>query len=211
MWRLVYSVPMWALFGVIVFLPLCLLSWIMVPVAAICGAYKAVKDEDGAGNPRVEYHFTWPFMFVFDNFEDGIANDTYVFYPDMFRKIVYWSCIRNPINNLRIVPVLSCKINPNRVYFIGSFFNLLPGDPMLATMAHSIEGEELIRKYDTKIPHWFFAWHGLYSNFYWQFNAFGKLWRFWIGHKIQPADIYGVSTYRQPGAGFATQFKRVKV
>lgn len=191
MWRLSYHAPLWLTFLAFRVI-MVIIGWVVIPIAALCRAYSSSKS----GGQTV-WHFTWKWMFLWDNYEDGIANDTYVKFNSMFMRIVYWSCFRNPVNNLRIVPYLSCKIDPERVDFRGSF-------------GGRESSEVAIRTYDTKVPQWFYCWQGLYSNFYWQFNAFGKLWRLWIGWKIYPTDIYGVTEYRKLGAGFATQFKRVK-
>ncbi len=156
-------------------------------------------------NDRVTWHFKDNFMWLWDNYEDGIANDTYWKAPNMFLQIVYWSCLRNPVNNLRIVKFLSCHIKPEKVKFVGSFGHtpsvLMKDNPVIA---------DSIYQYDTKIPQWFFAWQDFYSTFYWQFRFFKKLYRFWIGWKIYPTDIYGVTEYRKFGAGFTLQFKKVK-
>jgi hypothetical protein len=184
----------------------------MVPLAALCGAY--VKTDDNLYKPADGpiYHFTWPIMFIWDNFEDGIANKNYYVAPNMFLQIVYWSCLRNPANNLRIVPYLSLMINRDKVHFIGSLGNsdyfrkMIFSKNIAPNMAYDI-----LHDYDTEIPHWFFAWQGIYSNFYWHFHLFGKLRRFWIGWKIYPTDIVGGPYgYRDKGAGFALQFKVVK-
>lgn len=190
MWRLVYAIPSWILF--LVLRTICiLLGWVLVPIAALCKAYKSEYDpaKDLKKENPIVYHFTWSLMFIWDNFEDGIANDMYYKSDSLFKRIIYWSCIRNPANNLRVVPHLSCKIDPIRVRYIGN--------------------QSDIYKYDTKIPQWFFAWQGVYSNLFYQFKIGSSLYRFWIGWKIFPTDIYGVTSYRKDGAGFATQFKKI--
>lgn len=195
MWRLIYGVPSWLLYIGFVFLPLCLLGWILIPIAAACGAYKAEPDGEG----DIVAHFTWPFMFLWDNVEDGIADDSYADFSSMFGKIVYWSAVRNPVNNLRVTKYLTCKIDPTKVGFHGSFANE-PG---------SIRSE--IEKYDTRIPQWFVCWCGFYTTWYWQFNFRGSLYRLWLGWKIYPTDILGPPTtsYRKDGSGFALQFNKV--
>jgi len=204
--RLIFSIFVWLIYHLGIAVPLILLGWITVPVAALCKAYKPTNSFDGVGNPRVDYHFTWPFMFVWDNHEDGIANDTYVKFESMFMRIVYWSCVRNPVNNLRMVPYLSCKIEPSKVKFIGSFVD--SDEWALGPEVFELQ----VRRYDTKIPQWFFAWQGLHSNLYWQFECMGKLWRLWIGSaKIYPTCIYSVPKYLVKGSGPVLQFKRVKV
>lgn len=211
MWRLAYHVPLWFIFEFLVNIPLILLGWIVIPINAALGLYRKeydpVKDLKGE-NPDV-YHFTCPFMFLWDNWEDGIANDMYWKAPNLFLQIIYWSAIRNPVHNSAIVPIISCKINREKVRFIGSFTKFTDSKEYGLTQT-SESFARGTRLYDTKIPHWFYAWQGLYSNFYWQFMLGGKLRRLWIGWKIYPTDIYGVTPYRKDGAGFATQWKVVK-
>lgn len=191
MWRLIYHAPLLVLFLLInVFF--ILLGWIMVPIAAACGAYRAAPGFDGEGTPREIFHFTWAIMAPWQNREDGVANDTYVKFENMFLRICYWSIIRNPAQGLRWMPYLSCKIDPKRVRWIGG-----PWDNA--------------QMYDRKpaAPEWFYAWHGIYSNIWWQFKFNKVIYRLWAGHKIFPSDIYGVTPYRKDGAGFAIQFKAV--
>lgn len=199
MWKLLLALPSWILYLILdsIFY---IFGWILVPTAA---AFKAYKKENEL------YHFTWPFMFPWDNYGDGIANDTYYKAPNMFLQILYWSCVRNPTNNLRIVPILSCNIDPSKVDFIGNFGSKKQLFALSKLFNQPETTKEIINKYDTKVPQWFFAWQGLYSNFYWQFMMRGHLWRFWIGWKIYPTDVYGVTEYRKFGAGFALQFKKV--
>lgn len=221
MWRLIYGIPSWILFELLN-IPLIILGWVLIPIAAACKAYKpdldfvmSYGDLPGvtAKGDDVKYHFTWPFMFLWDNYEDGIANDTYWKAPNMFLQIVYWSANRNPTNNLRIVPYLSCKLNPEKIGFRGSFissdFDATDPVPEMAATRFAYK-LATVNKYDTKIPQWFFAWQGFYTNFYWQFNLGGKLRRFWIGWKIYPTTIYKIPEYQKNGAGFALQWKVVK-
>jgi hypothetical protein len=176
-----------------------IIGWILVPIAATFKAYKKVHEPDGWGVPKDKYHFTWMLLWPWDNWEDGIADISLDQEDSLWWRIVYWSCIRNPVNNLRLVPFLSVKIKPEKVNWVGSYGN-----------GNFINTPAETRSYDTKTKQWFFCWHGFYSNFYWQFNLFGQLMRFWIGWKILPKDVYGVEPYRKSGAGFAMQFKRVR-
>lgn len=203
MWRLLYSIPLWLSFAVLILIPSIILGWLLIPIAVLCKAYYTMIVVDENMNKLSEKtHFTWSFMHIWDNWEDGIAaGRKYKDWGVLWKQIIWWSCVRNPANNLRIVPYLSCKINPLKVCFIGSFGNYGCGPTLVEPSKWA--------KYDTKVPQWFFAWQGLYSNFYWQFWWGSQLKRFWIGHKVMPADIFGVSPYRQPGAGFALQFKTV--
>jgi hypothetical protein len=106
-----------------------------VPIAAACKAYYAIFDpgKEAKGENPIVMHFTWGFMHLWDNYEDGIANDMYYKAPNTFLQIVYWSCFRNPVNNARITPPFRCIITPSKVRFIGTFgdYNgkgLIPGD-----------------------------------------------------------------------------------
>jgi hypothetical protein len=210
--NILLAIPCWIAYQLFIFLPLLLAGWIIVPVAALCKAYEKTDDNLSKPNDGPIYHFTWSFMSLWDNYEDGIANQNYVKFKSQFMRIVYWSCVRNPVNGLRISPTFSCKIVPEKVRFIGSITNKTwYGKAYPATP--SIDWEKATRTYDTKIPQWFFCWQTIWhSNFYWQFRAMGKLWRFWIGNaKIYPTDIYGGPYgYRELGSGPVAQFKRVK-
>jgi len=189
--RLLWAIPTWILF-LIFRTAFILLGWIVVPIAALAKAYESYEGHDGAGTPRTQWRWTWKWMYPWGNNEDGIADRTYKQFDSMFLQILYWSCLRNPANNLRFVKYISCKIDPLSVKFIGSYGS----------------DESVIYEYNKKQPRWFFAWDGIYSNIHIYFNMGSALWKFRLGWKIWPDDIAGVSTYRQDGAGFATQFKK---
>lgn len=201
MWRLIWAIPSWLIFEFCIDIPLMILGWPLIFLALICNAYEYNE------NQKI-WHFTWPFMWIWDNYEDGVyAGRNYWNAPNMFLQIFWWSAIRNSTNNMRLVPWLNVMIDPKRVGFAGSF-----GDsdemPKIVTEYSVVQAIE-IRKYDTPVPQWFFAWQGFYTTWYWQFNLLGSLRRFWIGWKIYPTDIWGVTEYRKNGAGFAIQFKKV--
>lgn len=169
-----------------------LLGWILVPLAAACGAYEAYMAPHWYEGTRKQYRFTWKFMYPWDNKEDGIADTTYKQFDSMFMKIVYWSAFRNPANNLRYVPGLSVKIKQEKVKYIGSKV-------------------EAVTDYDRNDKtFWYICWNGFYSNFRSHFKMFGGTWRFWLGWKVYPEDSkFEVTGHRKESAGFATQFKRI--
>lgn len=176
------------------------LGWIFIPIALLFKAYEVKKSPY---NNRIGLAWSWWIMGVFQNWEDFLDNNDKGDYGikkewPLWRKIVAWNLIRNPANNLRYVPYLSCKINPSKVKFIGSLGN---SDDMLT--------EAQLRLYDKPTRQWFLCWHGLYSCFFWQFYLFGKLRRIWVGWKIMPFDVFGLpdTSHRKVSAGFATQFK----
>jgi hypothetical protein len=196
-------VPTWVLFSLFRSVMI-LIGWILVPVAVWAGAY---YNRPSRYYQKEILSFKWAFMFPWGNEEDGIASgDWYYDAGSVDKQIIYWSCIRNPANNLRFVPLISCDIMPINVRFTGSFGEWL-GPSWSVSMPPSTE----VRLYDTKVPQWFLAWHGIYSCWYWQFMFRGELRRLWVGWKIYPTDVYGVTEYRRHGAGFATQFKVVNI
>ncbi len=216
--RLIYFVPIWAVFFILRNL-MFVLGWVVVPIAALFRAWHINydKEKDNKGEYPNVYHFTWKWMYPWDNDEDGIACQTYwkaksgikfkrftIVLPKfshMFFQILHWSCVRNPANNLRYVPYISCKIEPKKVRWIGTD-NKRPYE------------------FDRKPPEkeWFVAWQGFYSCL-WIQKKFFPDWvplvsgfrRLWIGHKVFPEDTLGIpdTSYRKDGAGFAIQFKRL--
>lgn len=199
----------WPLFALVFHLPLIVLGWVLVPLAALCRAYEAYQGADGVGTPRTQYRFTWRFMWLWDNDEDGIANDTYApskWFDSMFWKIVYWSCIRNPVNNFRFAKYVSCIIDPNKIWFVGSLGDVKENRLMLSVLS----------TYDTYVPQWFFIWQGMYTGLFIHFvSPSGHLWRFWVGWKLVPLDVFTIrpSDYRvgldgYAHAGWVLQFKK---
>jgi len=190
--RLVYLTPVWIAF--LAFRTfMILLGWLLVPLAVWAKAYKPYTGQDGVGNKRLQYRFTWWFMYPWDNNEDGIADRTYFNHKSFMLQVIHWSCIRNPANNLRYLPLLSVKIRKEKIGYIGSLPKNVP-----------------IQKYSLRQqPCWYLCWHGLYSCLRIQFKLpGGNIKRFWIGWKLYPEDsIYEVAGHRVNGAGFATQFK----
>lgn len=194
MTRIFLAIPIWILF--ILFRTIVILiGWITVPLSALFKLHYRTYDQAKAEkkeNPYV-YHFSWKLMYPWDNDEDGIANDMYYKAPNLFLQIIYWSCVRNPANNLRYVPILGARLYPKKIKFIGSFGSHPKSAPA----------------YDVKHPLWFFCWCGFYSNVCVLFNMGGVLYKFRLGWKIHPIYINGIPPVRLPRAGFAIQFKKV--
>lgn len=219
--RILLSAISWILFSILRTI-LIVLGYIAVPIGLLTGT-KVRQSKIYIGKEvRV---FCLPLVWLWGNEEEGLGwYDTITIdfrlkikvfsfvlidkpiykqikFKSQTAKILYSECIRNPVNNLRFVPVLSVKIEPSKVKFIGS---LGSSDDNLS--------EEVIRKYDDdKVDFWSFTWQGLYSNFRWQGPVRGVRKRFWIGHKLYPEDIYGVPEWdhRKARAGFATQYKSI--
>lgn len=154
-------------------------------------------------NGRWIRNWKYRFMYPWSNDEDGIeAGEELIGWPRTFR-IIYWSAIRNPANNLRFVKGMSCLIEPQNVKYVATKPKMLEGYYLkfLSPEAYDMDQLRFIS----------LTWHGYYSNLRIQFKMLGKIWRFWIGWKIYPHDSLGIdpSDYRAQGAGFATQFKRI--
>jgi hypothetical protein len=165
-----------------------LLGYIMVPMAVLLDAYEMRESKIYKG--RVIRAFTWKIMWPWGNEEEGIG---WYGTGSISKKILYSECFRNPANNLRYVPILSLKIVPEKVKF--------KGYPIYKD----------IRDYDLDSKDFiYFAWHGVYSTLRIQRKMLGKRRRFWIGWKLYPEDIYGVTDHRSASAGFATQLKVIE-
>lgn len=196
MWRLIYSIPLWLLFITLRTI-LILIGWVVVPIAAFFELHE-VKSEMFNGSLVFRHHWSWRILWLWGNAEEGLS-----WYGDkdwpLFFKIVYGQCWRNPVNNLRYVPLLSVKIDPSRVRFIGS----------LGDWDYKYLSEDAVRSYDRDdVSFWSYTWCGVYSNFRWQFMLGSKRYRLWIAWKILPSDIYGINDHRKESAGFSTQLKR---
>lgn len=170
-------------------LPLYLLGFILIPIATFSGAYETRKSN--------YYNYdiiawSWPFMYIYGNEEEGIYSGMGLHDTGAFKsQVIYWTMIRNPINNLRFIRPFSLLIDKDKVKYIGS--------------------EADIHQYDTPKAQWWFIHQGLYSGYWNQFYLKGKLMRFWIGWAIYPTDtLNGPSTYQKYGTMFTIQFKAVE-
>lgn len=195
--KFLFFITSWILFSILRTACI-LLGFFTIPVAVLFKAYKMRESKVYKG--KIVRAFTWPFMWIWGNEEEGIGWYGEATWP-IWRKILYSECVRNPANNLRFVPGLSVKIDPSKVKWIGSLGNK---DDNLS--------EEVVKKYDSDAEvFWSLTWQGLYSNIRVHFNYKGKRYRFWLGWKIYPQDIYGLPewSHRKASAGFATQLKRI--
>lgn len=204
-----FAITSWVIFYFGVLIPMIVFGWVLIPIMALLGRYefrasKYFYINNGEVPKKIlAWHDKW--MWPWGNEEDGIAAGRQ--YQDAgatWKQIIYWSALRNPVNNLRFVPLLSVKIDPEKIGYVGR----VKGFDAVESPRDN-ERRYILDYFDKPCPQWFLCWQGAYSNFYWQFTVNRKLYRFWIGWKIFPTDIYGVTTYRKPGAGFAAQLKVV--
>ena len=109
------------------------------------------------------------------NYEDGVI-------PDAKTKAFRWF-VRNPVTNLRFVPLLSTRPDPERLQSVGSDEIAPSGTPCL-----------------------FLAWQFPYVGFRYQ----NKSWGVWLGWKLNPRDKRYVdpNDYRRFGIGVAAQILR---
>lgn len=202
--RLLYFIPTYLLF-LLFRSAMILLGWVLIPPQALL--YKVLsKEEISIVNGRKILNWKLGFMYIWSNQEDGIvAGEEFIGWPTWWR-IIYWSAIRNPANNLRFLPYISCKIIPSEIEASLSDIKDIDGQ---VTPKERVTN---LRSYDDDRYRFItLIWQGWYSNLRIQFKMFGKIWRFWIGWKIYAHDSLGVNPldYRAKGAGFATQFKRI--
>jgi hypothetical protein len=179
------------------------IGYIVVPIAVIFGAY-SMKPRMLAGKSVDMGYFTWKWMWLWGNDEEGIAwYDTMnisffgwfevtIKFKALPLKIIYSSCKRNPVNNLRYVPWLSVKIDPAKVRYVAK--------PKF----------EDLKLYDSdKLNFKYYAWQGIYSCYRSHFQVFGYRFRFWLGWKFYVDDVNGVFDHRKESAGFASQLKGI--
>lgn len=207
--RLIFCMGVWFI-RCLVFAVMALIGLILVPVAALCGAYAPSGISDYTG----VYHFTWPFMKPWDNVTDGIANNSYSGYTNMIARIFSWSAIRNPVYNMKTwtgTP-FSCLILSEKITWVGSF-----SDSDSDLRNGNIQAQNLFvaatNQYDDAsalCPQWFVAFQDLYAFWYWIFSFNGSLYRVMIGFNIYPTFIFGVTPAYSNGSGFSiTPLKKV--
>lgn len=189
--RILLSVPVWLVRIILIFLPLAILGFIVIPLAICAGSYRM----------RLSHYFTrevlqfpW-WASLWSNAEDGVdglrgGDPAQTWWAEKTKgwptakRIFIWSALRNPVNNLRYVPLLTPKFRPSRIYSIG--------------LDHEMQDGE---------GGWYFAWQGIYSCLRYETAHF----RFWIGWCFKPEDSKGIEATdtRLPRADFKLQLKRI--
>jgi len=186
------SLPTWAI-RLAVFLPLAVIGIPLVYVLAHAG-WCEPRLSKRFERTTLQWRTPW-LLGLWSNEEDGIdglrggdpnqdwwAEKTKNLSPQM--RIWKWAALRNPVDNLRFVPILNPRIEPSKVHFVG-----LDHEPA--------EGE----------GGWYFAWQGLYSCIRYETKQF----RIWLGWKIKPEDRLGLALDdpRAIRCDFAIQAKRI--
>ena len=197
LFKLPFFIATWCLF-LLLRTSFIILGWILVPIAVLLKCYE--MRNSSISNNKIIRAFTCKFMWPWGNEEEGIG-----VYGDQSwstqLRIVYSECLRNPANNLRYVPFLSLKIDPNLIDFTGSF----------GSKSDNLSKETIYKYDDNKELFWSLTCCGLYSNIRFHFKLLDARYRFWLGWKIHPEDMFGISetSHRYASAGFATQFKKI--
>jgi hypothetical protein len=191
-WRIPLSVLLW-LARIAIFLPLALLG--LLPSYVLAHADWCEPRHSAHFNRTVlQWRTIWLFW-PWSNSEDGVdglrgGDPAQQWWADKTRgmspakRIWLWAAVRNPVDNLRFVPLLNPRIDPARIRFIGMDHEPAKG-----------EGG------------WYFAWQGLYSCI--RFET--KTWRLWVGWKFKPEDRLGLrgDDPRSIRCDFALQLKRI--
>lgn len=170
----------WAFFFVIESV-LIVLGWFVVPVALVFSRESPsgrVLTWSGWGLIRLPW-WAWPW----DNKRDGamgdIRGDYWILdYPDWINflpkavigyfKMYWWLAFRNPVNNLRFIPLFGCNTAKMHIRYIGDYF-----------VATKPGGE---------------GWQFVYANrwlYYFGFFLVKRIWRSYrleirLGFKVEP-------------------------
>lgn len=179
------SLPTWALM-VVVRLPLIVLGYPLI----------AWQSGNTVFDERKMAQFKARWMWLYGNREDGIdglrsGDSAQGWWAEQTRgmspreRIFAWSAMRNKVNNLRYVPVISPKFDVELIDYVG-------------TGNEPPNGES----------GWAYVWQGIYSGYY---RKTPRVW-FWIGWKFKPSDVDGISPNdtRLPRCDFAFQLQRVR-
>lgn len=181
-----------------------LIGFVLIPISLLFKCYTVRKskffDKDITA-------WTLPFMYPWGNEEDGIlSGEEHKDKSEKFR-IFYWTAIRNPVNNLRFLPIFSFKKDTSNLKFI-----LKLKDTGTILTEKGSEGFQILSDAEEgKVSKSFsyLCYSGLYANYRAEFSFLGKQRRFWIGHKLYPSAKYRIPPYQKHGIGFGSQFKVV--
>lgn len=191
-WRVPVSIILWAL-RLVVFLIPAIIGIPLIYGLAHAGWY-APRASSKFNRTVLQWRTPWLFW-LFNNVEDGIdglrgGDPAQQWWADRTqgwsdaKRIRTWAAFRNPVDNLRFVPLLNPRIKPEKVRFVGMDHEPAKG-----------EGG------------WYFAWQEIYSCIRYE----TKHSRFWLGWKLKPQDLMGLA-HDDPRAircDFACQLKRI--
>ena len=114
MLRLLYFSVIWLVLTIINTIMI-IIGFVLIPISLLFNCYKIRKSKFFDKHIMA---WTLPFMYPWGNEEDGIlSGEEYKDKSDKFR-IFYWTAIRNPVNNLRFLPLFSFKKDTSNLKFI---------------------------------------------------------------------------------------------
>lgn len=199
MWRLIYFIPIWIMHTV-VWVLIALAAWVLIPIAVLFRAYE-VQASPITGEPLLQYK--WKIMLPYSNWGDGIYEGLQFGHRgEMLEKflgialskelkkdihIIYWTLIRNPVNNVRFFPIMGVKPISSKIKFVGS--------------ENCVEDSS---NDDKEV--WYLCWQGVYGGFriHIRFKTF--MLRIMFGWKLRPEDTKAISNFiRSQKVGFAYQ------
>lgn len=206
-------IPIW-IATVIVRGALFLLGLVLIPLAVMCGAHDVMVAPYYEHEVRL---FTWQVMRPFQNYEDGIDAGLEFKDSPVWVRILYWSMIRNPVNGFRWLPVVSTKIEPEKIKFDLSFYfntkntknNINQNTKTSLSMLTALEEGVYFPNFQ------YFVRQGWYANYRIERRIGKYIVRFWIGNfKGYPSHKHGVNQtndYQRYGSGPVLQLKIRKV
>lgn len=181
--NLIWGIP-WMLMSVLfvellIFMPLLILGTPVAAVTLLFAPIITVPSRIFPETPRLAFKWAWLDAWV-GNWEDGLCPQWWDerCTGSAWSKRIRWF-IRNPVTNLRFMPIISTKPDPLGIQWIG--------------IDHQPQDGEAGN---------YFCWQGVYSGFRWQGTKHGV----WFGYKVTPSDRDGVPDYRRFGIGIASQF-----
>jgi len=187
----ILGVVWWLVVELCIFLPLFVVGAVVVPLLAAAHAWTLRPSS----RYRDRLVYVWrggALTWLWGNEEDGVTGAEW--YRIAHAK---WSharlarnwYFRNPVNNLRYAPWITCKLDASKIRFKGT--------------ADSAAGE----------PGWFLCWQGIYANFYYARRIGKKLFYFRIGWKTEPKDARGIAAddYRAGHAGIVFHLSLYKL
>jgi hypothetical protein len=176
---------------------------LLVPLSA-AHAWRVTASTPYPGR-LVESWRGWPLTWPWGNEEDGVTGPPWwrvrmglpvTVNGPWWREALSayrWGALRNPSNNLRFVPLINPRIDPERIDWRTDEYDY----------ANDYARPQLV--------FWAFTWQGLYAGFRAHIYFRGSLYRLWLGWKLKPEDAQGVppDDMRAPRCGWATQLKRI--
>ncbi|MGH7746901.1 MAG: DUF7338 family protein [Candidatus Dormibacteria bacterium] len=124
MFRALLGIPSW-LFYILTVVPLMLLAFLLVPVAAMLKATTTRPSEYTGYNGRQVLAWTADWMWLWGNEEDGIDGSANNFqqpstsYWGHVLQIIKWSTWRNKLGNDRWTKLLGMTVDPLKVHIVG--------------------------------------------------------------------------------------------